>query len=278
MAAESPRCVIPTIGEDCPWFVPLVSGVAALVVVVCGSCVGVSMCVSYVKRKNRASMLAMNADGYTRPSEPVVYADPEAARVHSYPDMEEGSEPGISLQDVQDSIQLKHDRSSRPPPPDVPEEAAPPPRRAPPPPQSRAQAAAAEVGDGNGQEKRRTSSKTEKKEVEVVVEPAGGQAAAGAADVESLHPERKRPEPKGAAAMASQGSVIAAHDEHGGDANSIRNEHKAIKKKLREYEIEFEAQHGRKPKKKKDWQPVIVEYERYAVLREAEQMAKGGGA
>ena len=137
--------------------------------------------------------------------------------------------------------------------------------------------AAASGGDGDGEEKRRRRHRS-KNEVEVAAEPAGGQKTAGAADVESLHPEPKRPEPKGAAAMTTRASVVAAHDEHAGDANAIRNEHKAIKARLREYELEFEAQHGRKPKKKKEWQPVIVEYERYAVLREAEQMARSGGA
>ena len=33
-------------------------------------------------------------------------------------------------------------------------------------------------------------------------------------------------------------------------------------------------QHGRKPRKKKDWAPVFDEYERYASLREAEKLAQ----
>ena len=34
----------------------------------------------------------------------------------------------------------------------------------------------------------------------------------------------------------------------------------------------------RKPRKKKDWAPVYVDYERYAALREAEKQAKEASA
>ena len=50
------------------------------------------------------------------------------------------------------------------------------------------------------------------------------------------------------AAMAT--SILA---EHRGNVESIRAEHKSIKARLREYEMAFEQQHGRKPRKKKDW-------------------------
>ena len=53
----------------------------------------------------------------------------------------------------------------------------------------------------------------------------------------------------------------------------IREEHKAIKARLREYEIAFEAENGRKPRKRRDWTPVIYEYEQYASLREEEKAA-----
>ena len=55
---------------------------------------------------------------------------------------------------------------------------------------------------------------------------------------------------------------------------AIRNEHKAIKLRLREYEAAFEQRHGRKPRKKKDWAQVYHDYERYEALREAEKIAK----
>ena len=56
------------------------------------------------------------------------------------------------------------------------------------------------------------------------------------------------------------------------DLASIRAEHKAIKGRLREYEIAFEERHGRKPRKKKDWAPVFSDFERYASLRETEKV------
>ena len=68
--------------------------------------------------------------------------------------------------------------------------------------------------------------------------------------------------------------ATAILSEFKGDANSIRAEHKRVKSRLREYELAFEQQHGRKPRKKKDWQPVFEEYERYAALREAEKLAQ----
>ena len=58
------------------------------------------------------------------------------------------------------------------------------------------------------------------------------------------------------------------------DVAEIRREHKAVKAKLREYEVAFEAQHGRKPRKRKDWEPVIDDYEKYAALREEEKAAQ----
>ena len=60
--------------------------------------------------------------------------------------------------------------------------------------------------------------------------------------------------------------------------DEIRTEHRSIKARLREYEAAFEERHGRKPRKKKDWAPVYVDYERYAALREAEKQAKEASA
>ena len=57
------------------------------------------------------------------------------------------------------------------------------------------------------------------------------------------------------------------------DVSVIRAEHKAVKARLREYEIAFEAEHGVKPRKRRDWAPVIDEYERYSQLREEEKAA-----
>ena len=45
-------------------------------------------------------------------------------------------------------------------------------------------------------------------------------------------------------------------------------ESKAIKAKLREYEIAFEAREGRKPRKKAEWGDMWPDYERYASLRQ----------
>lgn len=61
---------------------------------------------------------------------------------------------------------------------------------------------------------------------------------------------------------------------------AIRQEHKAIKARLRAFELEFEAEHGRKPRKKRDWQPVLADYDRYDALRkaEAEAVAAAGSA
>ena len=75
--------------------------------------------------------------------------------------------------------------------------------------------------------------------------------------------------------MATQSEVERVLAEFGSNADAIRAEHKRIKARLREYEVSYEAEHGQRPRKKKEWQPVIVEYERYAVLREAEQLARG---
>ena len=58
------------------------------------------------------------------------------------------------------------------------------------------------------------------------------------------------------------------------NVEQISKEHRSIKARLREYEAAFEERHGRKPRKKKDWAPVYVDYERYAALREAEKQAR----
>ena len=50
-------------------------------------------------------------------------------------------------------------------------------------------------------------------------------------------------------------------------------EHEAVKARLRDYEVAFEREHGTKPRKRRDWAPVIDEYERYASLREEEKAA-----
>ena len=89
-----------------------------------------------------------------------------------------------------------------------------------------------------------------------------------------MDPPKARPAPKGASSMTTQSEVERAVLEYGGNAEAIRTEHKRIKGELRQYEVAFEAQHGHRPRKKKEWQPVIQEYERYAVLREAEQLAR----
>lgn len=46
-------------------------------------------------------------------------------------------------------------------------------------------------------------------------------------------------------------------------------EHKAIKAKLREYEVAFEAREGRKPRKRDEWGDMWPDYERYAALRQS---------
>jgi len=54
----------------------------------------------------------------------------------------------------------------------------------------------------------------------------------------------------------------------------------ASEARLRAFELEFEAEHGRKPRKKRDWQPVLADYNRYDALRkaEAEAVAAAGSA
>jgi len=44
-------------------------------------------------------------------------------------------------------------------------------------------------------------------------------------------------------------------------------DHKVVKARLRAYEIEYEAKHGVKPRKRSEWGDMWAEYERYAVLR-----------
>ena len=72
-------------------------------------------------------------------------------------------------------------------------------------------------------------------------------------------------------AVAS-GSAVAAGGSHR-SVEEIRAEHKEVKARLRDYEIDFEEQYGRKPRKRRDWGPVIEEYELYATLREEEKAA-----
>ena len=74
----------------------------------------------------------------------------------------------------------------------------------------------------------------------------------------------------GEEAAAQKAASIAA--EHNKSLESIRAEHMQIKAQLRDYELAFQAEHGRRPRKKKDWHPVFQEYERYAALREAERL------
>ena len=93
-------------------------------------------------------------------------------------------------------------------------------------------------------------------------------------------PAPAQPPPQPAASSDISGDartsalVTSILNEHRGSVESIRAEHKRMKARLREYELAFEQQHGRKPRKKKDWQPVFEEYERYAALREAEKLAQ----
>ena len=154
--------------------------------------------------------------------------------------------------------------ASKPPPPPrapPPAHARPPPPTQPPPPASSGRRAFA-------------SSKMPQVEVNI-----------GCSAMDDLHPESQqsrpawdgsaaaKPTPKGVAEMASATEVESAMREYRGDATAMRAEHKRIKAQLREYEIAFETQHGHRPTKKKHWQPVITDYERYAVLREAERQA-----
>ena len=44
-------------------------------------------------------------------------------------------------------------------------------------------------------------------------------------------------------------------------------DHKVTKARLRQYELEYEAKHGVKPRKRSEWGEMWPEYERYAVLR-----------
>ena len=123
------------------------------------------------------------------------------------------------------------------------------------------------AGEGALQRARRSRGKASGSMVEIDMT---GALAGGSAPQPSA-----RPAPKGAAAMATQSEVERVLAEFGSNADAIRAEHKRIKARLREYEVSYEAEHGQRPRKKKEWQPVIVEYERYAVLREAEQLARG---
>lgn len=51
------------------------------------------------------------------------------------------------------------------------------------------------------------------------------------------------------------------------DEAEIHEEHKRIKAKLRAYEIEYEREHGAKPRKRKEWGPVWDQYQQYQALR-----------
>eukprot|EP01052_Picozoa_sp_SAG31_P028374 SAG31_NODE_2733_length_5173_cov_2.072724_1_plen_985_part_00 len=57
------------------------------------------------------------------------------------------------------------------------------------------------------------------------------------------------------------------------EVSVINAERTAVKTRLREYEIAFEAKHGVKPRQRLDWAPVIDEYERCSQLHEEEKAA-----
>ena len=104
----------------------------------------------------------------------------------------------------------------------------------------------------------------------------GGSRRSRVGDPQS-EPSRER---RGAPISSGMGAGAVVETSSGGmtrihrDVAEIRREHKAVKAKLREYEVAFEAQHGRKPRKRKDWEPVIDDYEKYAALREEEKAAQ----
>jgi len=50
-------------------------------------------------------------------------------------------------------------------------------------------------------------------------------------------------------------------------AEDLVQDHKAIKARLREYEIAYEAREGRKPRKRGEWGDMWPDYEKYAQLR-----------
>ena len=80
----------------------------------------------------------------------------------------------------------------------------------------------------------------------------------------------------GAGASTSLSAAAKMHSMHR-DVNTIRAEHRAVKAVLRDYEVAFEAENGRRPRKRRDWAPVITEYEQYASLREEEKAAMMAG-
>jgi hypothetical protein len=51
------------------------------------------------------------------------------------------------------------------------------------------------------------------------------------------------------------------------EEDDVAQEHKAIKARLREYEIAYEAREGRKPRKRNEWGDMWPDYEKYAELR-----------
>jgi len=67
---------------------------------------------------------------------------------------------------------------------------------------------------------------------------------------------RRRLTPRPALVLPSSLSVLQA-------------EHKAAKARLRDFEQDFEARYGRKPRKKSEWRPVYAVYERYEACRHA---------
>lgn len=73
--------------------------------------------------------------------------------------------------------------------------------------------------------------------------------------------------------MATLSAASAAYADHKGDARAIHDEYKRLRAWLREYEHQFEVRHGRRPRKKREWEPVLEQYERYEALREAQRMA-----
>lgn len=59
---------------------------------------------------------------------------------------------------------------------------------------------------------------------------------------------------------------------------TVRAEHKAVKARLRDYENAFEKEHGRKPRKKRDWAPVMELYEQYETLKLEEKALETSNA
>ena len=62
-------------------------------------------------------------------------------------------------------------------------------------------------------------------------------------------------------------TVESKIDKVGVTTDDPEADHKAVKAKLRDYEIEYEKKHGVKPRRRSEWGEMWSEYERYAVLR-----------